>query len=96
LIAYLLIYGIISGVWSSVLAVLFPAEVRFSGIAASYNLSVTVLSGFAPLIATMLINSFGWISAPIMYMAVCSAITFVATFFVSRYASIAEGPSLPT
>ena len=46
-----LVFSIVSGAWPSIVATSFPTRVRFSGIALSYNLSITILSGFAPLAA---------------------------------------------
>jgi MHS family proline/betaine transporter-like MFS transporter len=42
--------------------------VRFSGIALSYNASVLVFSGFAPLLATMLIRETGSLAAPAYFV----------------------------
>jgi MFS family permease len=43
-----LVFSIVSGIWPSIVATLFPTRVRFSGIALSYNLCITIVSGFAP------------------------------------------------
>ena len=54
-----LAFAISSGIWPSIVANLFPTRVRFSGIALSYNLSITILSGFAPLVASASIEWIG-------------------------------------
>ena len=54
-----LVFSIVSEIWSSVVASLFPTRVRFSGVALSYNIAVTILAGFAPLAATFLIQHTG-------------------------------------
>ena len=68
-----LVFSLASGIWPSILAGLFPTQVRFTGIALSYNVSVTLLSGFAPLAATALIAQTGMISAPAHDIAASAA-----------------------
>ncbi|MBV8616724.1 MAG: hypothetical protein JOY66_23540, partial [Acetobacteraceae bacterium] len=48
-----------------------------------YNLSITVLSGFAPLAASAMIARTGMLTAPAVYIAACAILTFVSTFTVS-------------
>jgi MFS transporter, MHS family, proline/betaine transporter len=79
-----LVFSIASGIWPSIVATLFPTRVRFSGIALSYNISITILSGFAPLAASALIARTGTLAAPATYIAACTVLTFVSTFAVAR------------
>ncbi len=79
-----LVFSIASGIWPSIVATLFPTRVRFSGIALSYNLSITILSGFAPLAASAVIARTGMLTAPATYIAACTLLTFVSTFAVAR------------
>ncbi|MBV8455034.1 MAG: hypothetical protein JO122_00270, partial [Acetobacteraceae bacterium] len=79
-----LAFSIVSGIWPSIVATLFPTRVRFSGIALSYNISITILSGFAPLAASALIARTGMLTAPATYIAACTLLTFAATFAVAR------------
>ena len=81
-----LVFSISSGIWPSIIATLFPTRVRFSGIAFSYNLSITILSGFAPLAASTMIERTGVVAAPAIYIAACAVLTFVSTFAVARLA----------
>lgn len=91
LAAFSVVFSISSGVWSSVLAELFPPEVRFSGIALSYNLCVTIVSGFAPLIAASF-NGRGYgPDAPGVYVALAAAVTVLSSFFIAPVPS-SEGP----
>jgi hypothetical protein len=78
-----LAFAISSGIWPSIVGNLFPTRVRFSGIALSYNLSITILSGFAPLVASASIQSMGML-APAIYIAGCTLLTFGSTFFMPR------------
>ncbi|MBV8574253.1 MAG: MFS transporter, partial [Acetobacteraceae bacterium] len=70
-----LVFSIASGIWPSIVANLFPTRVRFSGIALSYNVCITILSGFAPLVASAMIGT-GLLAAPALYIAACTALTF--------------------
>lgn len=75
-----LAFSVCSGIWPSIVATMFPTRVRFSGIALSYNISVTILSGFAPLAAALMISRTGLASAPAYYVAACTLLTLAASF----------------
>lgn len=79
-----LVFSVVSGIWPSVLANLFPTRVRFSGIALSYNVSVSILSGLAPLVTSAMIAATGASTAPAIFIAACSSITFASTFLVPK------------
>ncbi len=79
-----LVFSIISGIWPSIVATLFPTRVRFSGIALSYNVCITILSGFAPLVASAMIERTGMLAAPAVYVAGCTVLTFIGSFAVAR------------
>jgi len=53
-------------------------HIRYSGIALSYNVAVVAFSGFAPLLATMLIRDTGSLASPALYVMAASAITLFA------------------
>jgi len=74
------VFSLASGTWASVLADQFPVQVRFSGIALAYNISVVVFSGFAPLLATALIRETGSLAAPAYYLIGTCAVALVASF----------------
>jgi MFS transporter, MHS family, proline/betaine transporter len=79
-----LIFSITSGIWPSIVATLFPTRIRFSGIALSYNLCITVLSGFAPLAASAMMEWTGMLAAPAVYIAASTVLTLISTFAVAR------------
>lgn len=62
----------------SVMADLFPAGTRASGMAISYNVAVTIFGGFAPLICTLLINATGSSLAPGYYLMAVSLLSAAA------------------
>jgi MFS family permease len=79
-----LMFSIASGIWPSIIATLFPTRIRFSGFALSYNLCITILSGFAPLAASAMMERTGMLAAPAAYIAACAVLTLVSTFAVAR------------
>jgi MFS transporter, MHS family, proline/betaine transporter len=74
-----------NGTFSAIMADMFPTRVRFSGVALAFNVSFTAFSGTAPLIATSLIKTTGWIWAPALFMIACGVISFVASLFTPKY-----------
>jgi MFS transporter, MHS family, proline/betaine transporter len=73
-----------SGVLPSLMAELFPPRVRATGIALSYNLSVPVFGGFAPLVSTWLIAQTGSSLAPSFYLIVTAIVSFGALIAVQN------------
>jgi len=73
-----LVFSLASGTWASVLADLFPVQVRFSGIALAYNVSVVVFSGFAPLLCATFVRVSGSPAAPAWYVIGASLVALVA------------------
>ena len=63
----LTLLGLMTGPAPGMLADLFPVQVRSTGMAISYNLTVTVFGGFAPLTITWMIHMTGNI-APAFYL----------------------------
>jgi MFS transporter, MHS family, proline/betaine transporter len=86
-----LVFSIASGIWPSIVATLFPTRVRFSGIALSYNFCITILSGFAPLVASAMIEHTGVLASPAIYIAGCTVLTFISTLVVPRLSGESSG-----
>jgi MFS transporter, MHS family, proline/betaine transporter len=63
-----LLKTIYSGVMPSLMAEIFPTRTRGTGMALSYNISVPIFGGFAPFIATWLIELTGNNLAPSFYL----------------------------
>ncbi len=80
-----LIAGFINGTYACLLTDLFPTRIRFSGVALAFNVSFTLFSGTAPLVATELIRQTGSNVAPALILAVCGVLTLVASFVHPRY-----------
>ncbi len=74
-----------SGTVIGIAADLFPTRIRFTGVALSYNLSFTLFSGLAPVVATWLALRTGVAATAAFYMVGCALITFIAAFVMHRY-----------
>jgi len=62
----------------ALLAELFPIGTRGSGLAISYNVSVTIFGGFAPLIVTWLIGATGNKMSPSFYVLATALVSLLA------------------
>jgi MHS family proline/betaine transporter-like MFS transporter len=58
-----------------------PAEVRYSGIAFSYNLGMALFGGTTPLVITLLTERFGLL-APAYYLMIMASISLIAVLFM--------------
>jgi MFS transporter, MHS family, proline/betaine transporter len=71
-----------SGILPALLAEIFPTQTRGTGVAFSYNVSVPIFGGFAPLIAAWLIEATGSSLAPSFYLIVTSLLSLIALLMV--------------
>ncbi len=62
------------GAFPAMLTVLFPAALRFSGIALAYNLSFALFGGVGPLVATWAVQASGFAAAPAWYLMAAAVI----------------------
>ncbi|WP_246708258.1 MFS transporter [Bartonella sp. HY038] len=62
----------------ALIADIFPTNVRSTGLAVSYNISVTIFGGFAPLIATWLIDKTHNNLAPSFYVIATVVLSLIA------------------
>ncbi|HEY1543174.1 MAG TPA: MFS transporter [Xanthobacteraceae bacterium] len=73
-----LLKSLFSGALPSLMANIFPVQTRVTGMALSYNISVPIFGGFAPLIAALLIELTGSKLAPSFYLIGTALVSFVA------------------
>lgn len=70
----------------ALLSSLFPAAIRGTGLAVTYNVGVTLLGGIAPLVLTWLLSVTGSLNAPSFYYMAIAVISLVGLYFVrTRY-----------
>jgi len=68
---------LILGTIPSTLPALFPTEVRYSGFAVSYNISVALFGGTAPFVAGYLVSATGSNYAPAFYLMGVAAVALI-------------------
>lgn len=68
----------------AMLADIFPTSIRGTGLALSYNFSVTLFGGFAPLIVTWMIDATGDKLAPSFYVVATSLLSVTAVVILGR------------
>ncbi len=77
--------GFTNGAFACLLTDLFPTRIRFTGVALAFNISFTIFSGTAPLIATTMIRDMGTNVAPAWLMAACALLALVGSLGVTKY-----------
>ncbi len=76
--------GLCYGPTSALYAELFPANIRYSGVAISYALGSIVGGAFAPMIAQALLNATGTTTSVGIYIVVISAVSFIAVSMIKE------------
>ena len=97
--------SLFNGVFAGILGDLYPARVRFSGVAASMNISLTVFSGFAPLVATWLTAEVGAgdVRYASLFMIGCAFLALIGAWLLPKHQGWAmadagipdDGPNKP-
>jgi MFS family permease len=69
-----------NGTFACAIAELFPVGVCFSGVGTAMNRGLAASIGTAPLIASVLVARTHWPPAPALFMVLCAALAFMASF----------------
>ncbi|MDH4062855.1 MAG: MFS transporter, partial [Acidobacteriota bacterium] len=77
--------GLTNGSFAVLLTDLFPTRIRFTGVALCFNVSFTLFSGTAPLVATSLIARTGSAVSPAYLMVACALFALAGSLWVDRY-----------
>src|SRR5262249_7391997 len=80
-----IISGLTNGSFACLLTDLFPTRIRFTGVALVFNISFTLFSGTAPLVATTLIREMGSVRAPALLMIGCGTLALAGSFWTERF-----------
>ncbi len=80
-----LVASIYNGTVIGVVADLFPTRIRFSGVAFSWNMAFTFLSGLAPVGAALLARQTGVPANAAYIMIGCALLSFIAALVIRRY-----------
>lgn len=78
------------GALPALMAELFPARMRATGLSVSYSVAVAVFGGFAPFIAVWLIEATGSAVAPSYYLILAAAVSLVALATSHRLGRMTE------
>ncbi len=81
-IALSICYAIMFGPQSNLFGAQFPAELRYSGISIGIQFAAAIGGGFAPLIATLIVQHYGSIVPVGIYIAVLGVISAVSAYFM--------------
>lgn len=84
--------GAISGLIPTTLAEMFDTYHRNMGISISYNISLALFGGTAPLVAISLIAATNNLYSPANYLMICSCIAFLALLTVKESYKISLRP----
>jgi MHS family proline/betaine transporter-like MFS transporter len=76
--------GLTNGTFACLLTDLFPTRIRFTGVALAFNVSFTIFSGTAPLVATTLIRETGQAASPAALMAASAVLALLASLWIER------------
>jgi len=77
--------GLTNGSFACLLTDLFPTRIRFTGVALVFNISFTIFSGTAPLIATTLIRETGQAASPAWLMIGCAVLALTGSVWLRKY-----------
>src|SRR5262245_48920887 len=80
-----IVSGLTNGSFACLLTDLFPTRIRFTGVALVFNVSFTMFSGTAPLVATTLIREMGSVRAPALLMIGCAVLALAGCFWTERF-----------
>lgn len=88
-----IILGILEGVAAMIIPLLitslFPAKIRLTGVAMSYNIGFTIFGGLAPIIISSLIKAkiSGIYTTPTIYLMAISIIASIGLVFARNYST---------
>jgi MHS family proline/betaine transporter-like MFS transporter len=88
-VLFAIILSLFAGPAPSALAELFPTRVRYTALSIPYQTVIAVCGGFAPFIATLLIQWTHQASSPSWYLVLAAVVTFIA---VATFTETARKP----
>ncbi len=83
-ISFAVLSGFIQGPLLALMAEMFPVNIRYTSIAVGYNISVAILGGTAPAVATWLIEKTGSYTSPAWYIFSLLSFLFCRLYFIVR------------
>jgi MHS family proline/betaine transporter-like MFS transporter len=77
-IVFAILIAMIQGPLPTFMVECFPVSNRYTAIGLSYNITLAIFGGTAPMVSTWMIKATGDIASPAIYLAVLSAISVIA------------------
>ena len=71
------LYALINSCASAVMCEMFPTRIRYTALSVGYNAAVMIFGGFAPFIATFLVQVTGQTVAPAYYVIACAIVSLL-------------------
>ena len=87
-IGFALLIGLFDGVAPAAAAEAFPANVRCTGVGIAHNLTMALLGGTAPLVATYLIDKTDNEMIPPLYLMLAAAVSLIFTLTLKETSKI--------
>lgn len=90
LLGLFLIGSLAAGICSPIypyMASMFPANVRYTGVAVSFNLGIAFFGGFSPLFSTLITNWTGMKSGAFLYIITLGIIYLITELIIDRTTS---------
>ncbi|KRC63101.1 MFS transporter [Agromyces sp. Root81] len=84
--------GLTYGPQAAFFSELFPASIRYSGIAISYAIGAIIGGAFAPMIAQAIVQATGSVISIGWYMVAITVVAFIATLLIRDRTGIDLGP----
>ena len=84
-LVFAVLLGLIQGPLPAFMVELFPVKVRYTAIGLSYNLTLGIFGGTAPMVSTLLIQKTGNLASPAIYLVVLAVISSVSMFFMKPF-----------
>ena len=81
---FIILEGMLQASIPALLAQMIPKNIRYSGLSISYNVSLALFGGTAPLIGTWLIKITGNIWMPAFYLIAATSISFITLLFMKK------------
>ena len=79
---FAVLLGLIQGPLPAFMVECFPVKVRYTAIGLSYNITLAIFGGTAPLVSTWLIQTTGDLASPAIYLVVLAIISSTSMYFM--------------
>jgi MHS family proline/betaine transporter-like MFS transporter len=79
---FAVLMGLIQGPLPAFMVECFPVKVRYTAIGLSYNITLAIFGGTAPLVSTWLIQVTGNLTSPAIYLVALAIISSTSMYFM--------------